>query len=137
MAKPVRGRYVAGQEKKPNLLFLIFKGVALGFAITFLALLLVALGNAATDSLVLDRHMSFVSVAIAVASVFIGGAYVGQKAPSRGWLLGGATGLAYVVISVLIGAKVSTESFILWIVAAKLLAGIVLGMIGGLTGTNL
>ena len=119
MAKPFR--YSAQPMKSPGFTVVIFKGVVISLAVSFICILLLAFISLSSENLLVENYIRYLMVAATMLSIFIGGVYAAKRTKSAGLLVGLAVGLVYVLISLAIGMIISTEPLTVLAVANKFL----------------
>lgn len=110
-------------------------GVIATFLLTVLAAAVLAIGVYLTD--LTEAHVSGILYYLGLVAVAVGGAVASRRAGSFGWLHGGLSGLAYVLLSIILGAILFPGSQVFMEAAGKLIMGTVSGIIGGVAGINL
>lgn len=116
---------------------LIVKGVFVSIITSLVCTLFLSLVSLVTENTYIDNYMQYVMVGVTMVSIFIGSVYATQKASSRGMVIGIMIGFIYVLISVGIGMEMSQESISPFVLANKVMAGIAVGILGGIVGVNL
>lgn len=84
-----------------------------------------------------EAHVSGLLYYLGLASVAAGGAVAARRARGRGLIHGGLTGLAYVLISLLVGAVLFPGSLVAAAMTRKVLTALVAGAAGGIIGLNI
>jgi putative membrane protein (TIGR04086 family) len=123
--------------KGPGTAMLIGKGVFVSIITSLVCTFFLSVISLVTENTYIDNYMQYVMVGVTMISIFIGSVYATQQAESRGLIIGVLIGLIYVLISVGIGMEISQESISLLVLANKFMAGIAVGILGGLIGVNL
>ena len=137
MSKYVRRTRFNTTPQGPGMASLIVKGVFVSIITSLVCTLFLSLVSLVTENTYIDNYMQYVMVGVTMVSIFIGSVYATQKASSRGMVIGIMIGFIYVLISVGIGMEMSQESISPFVLANKLLAGIAVGILGGIVGVNL
>ena len=123
--------------KGPGTAILIGKGVFVSIITSLVCTFFLSLISLVTENTYIDNYMQYVMVGVTLVSIFIGSVYATQQAESKGLIIGILIGLIYVLISVGIGMEISRESISLLVLANKFMAGVAVGILGGLVGVNL
>jgi putative membrane protein (TIGR04086 family) len=123
--------------KGPGTAMLIGKGVFVSIITSLVCTFFLSVISLVTENTYIDNYMQYVMVGVTMVSIFIGSVYATQQAESKGLIIGILIGLIYVLISVGIGMEISKESISLLVLANKFIAGIAVGILGGLIGVNL
>ncbi len=113
---------------------ILFKGLLLTVALSFLLLLLTTL-----IFYFLPLSESFVPYFVygfALISILAGSIYIGKRVEKKGWLKGGAVGLAYVFILFILGVSFFPDMGFGINIFTKLFIGFAFGTIGGVLGIN-
>jgi len=137
VSKYVRRTRFNTTPQGPGMASLIVKGVFVSIITSLVCTLFLSLVSLVTENTYIDNYMQYVMVGVTMVSIFIGSVYATQKASSRGMVIGIMIGFIYVLISVGIGMEMSQESISPFVLANKLLAGIAVGILGGIVGVNL
>jgi putative membrane protein (TIGR04086 family) len=123
--------------KGPGTATLIGKGVFVSIIVSLVCTFFLSLISLVTENTYIDYYMQYVMVGVTIVSIFIGSVYATQQAESKGLIIGILIGLIYVLISVGIGMEISQESISPFVLVNKFMAGIAVGILGGLIGVNL
>lgn len=123
--------------KGPGTIILIGKGVFVSIIVSLVFTLFLSLISLVTENTYIDNYMQYVMVGVTMISIFIGSVYATQQAEAKGLIIGILIGLIYVLISIGIGMEISQQSIPLLVLANKFIAGIAVGILGGLVGVNL
>lgn len=110
-------------------------GVIATFALTVMVSAALAVAIYLTD--ITETHVSGILYYVGLLSVAVGGGVAARRASSRGWLHGGLAGLAYVVLSLVIGSLLFPGSAVLVDAGRKLVTAFVAGAVGGVVGVNI
>ncbi|GMA99612.1 TIGR04086 family membrane protein [Pelosinus sp. IPA-1] len=137
MSKYVRRTRFNTTPQGPGMASLIIKGVFVSIIASLVCTLFLSLISLVTENTYIDNYMQYVMVGVTMVSIFIGSVYATQKASSRGMVIGIMIGFIYVLISVGIGMEMSQESISPFVLANKVIAGIAVGILGGIVGVNL
>ncbi|AIF51903.1 TIGR04086 family membrane protein [Pelosinus sp. UFO1] len=137
MSKYVRRTRFNTTPQGPGMASLIVKGVFVSIITSLVCTLFLSLVSLVTENTYIDNYMQYVMVGVTMVSIFIGSVYATQKASSRGMVIGIMIGFIYVLISVGIGMEMSQESISPFVLANKVMAGIAVGILGGIVGVNL
>lgn len=138
MAKPMkRARVTVKQQEVIAIPLVILKGIMASLGTSIMLTTLLSIAALVVESTFVDRYLSYIMVAITMASIFVGSVYAAQKVGSKGLVIGAAVGALYVLISVGIGMEINQETISLLVLANKFAAGMAVGALGGLLGVNL
>ena len=116
---------------------LIFRGVLVSLIVSCVCTLFLSVISLVTDNTYVDDYIQYIMVGVTMISIFLGSAYAAKQASSKGLIIGLLIGIIYVSISVAIGMGISHEYVSLFLLANKFVAGIAVGILGGLVGVNL
>ena len=112
----------------------IIRGVLISVIISLLLLLICSLVLHLTS--VREKITPFLTCGIALLSVLYGSYHTGKQLGYRGWLHGGAVGVIYILLLLLVGI-LAGNSFTLGLnLFSKLFLGFVFGAAGGMWGVN-
>jgi len=113
----------------------IIKGILLAVLFSIVCILIFALVFKLAN---LDESViPVVNQIIKIVSILLGAGLVAKNAKEKGWLKGGITGLAYIIIGFLIFSLVDGKFNFNTILVSDSLLGIIVGAIGGMIGVNL
>ncbi len=132
-----RTRFHTKAPKVSGLLMVILRGVLVSFSFSLTCILVLAVISLLTENTYVDDYIQYIMVGVTMMSVFVGSVYAANRAASKGMLIGILIGMIYVVFSVVIGMEINQGSISLFLLANKLVAGIAVGILGGLVGVNL
>src|SRR5699024_571876 len=83
-----------------------------------------------------EPTLSWVTLAIGIVSLFIGGVVSGAKSKSKGWIIGGLTGLGFTLFTFLVQYLGYQQPF-LWEQSLHHIGFIIAAVIGGMIGFNI
>lgn len=132
-----RARQGLQSPRVPAGITALLTGVALSLVVSMVALVFLALVSLATDGLVVENCLRYITVGVTMVSIFIGAAYAAQRLGSAGLLVGMTVGLVYVLVSLLVGLEFTQDELSAFVLTSKFLAGIAAGGLGGMVGVNL
>ncbi len=113
----------------------ILTGVAVAYALSLTAAAL--MGLAMFRVRIPDPTVTLLMSVVSYLSMMGGGVVAGRRAGTLGWLHGGLTGLGYVAIALVLTGTLFHGITGLGSTAGRLVAGFVLGAVGGTVGVNL
>lgn len=116
---------------------LICKGVLVSFSFSFACILLLTISSVMTENTYVDDYIQYIMVGVMMLSIFIGSVFSAYYAKAKGMLIGICIGIIYIFFSVGIGMEINQGSISIFMLANKLMAGIAVGILGGLVGVNL
>lgn len=116
---------------------LICKGVLVSFSFSVVCILLLTVISGMTENTYVDDYIQYIMVGVMMLSIFFGSAFSAHYAQAKGMLIGLSIGIIYVFFSVGIGMEINQGSINVFVLANKLIAGIAVGILGGLVGVNL
>mgnify|MGYP003499551506 CR=1 FL=1 len=116
---------------------LIFKGVLVSFSFSIACVVLLAVISLVSENTYVDDYIQYIMVGVTMLSIFVGSAYAAHHAAAKGMIIGILIGVIYVVFSIGIGMEINGSTISLFMMANKLVAGIAVGILGGLVGVNL
>lgn len=132
-----RTRLHSKPPKVSGTAMLILRGVMTSFGFSFFCVLLLGMISSMTDNTYVDDYIQYIMVGVMMVSIFIGSVYAAHHAVAKGMIIGIVIGIVYVLFSVGIGMEMNEGSISLFVLANKLIAGIAVGILGGLVGVNL
>lgn len=112
----------------------VVAGVLAAFALTVLVSAILALAIYFAN--LTESTVSGLLYGVGLVTVAAGGAVAGRRAGTRGWLHGGLVGLAYVLLSLLIGSLLFSGPALWADLVGKLFTAFVAGSLGGIVGVN-
>lgn len=138
---PRMNRIMKSKEKPSetnNLPFLaILKGIIVGYAITFICFVSIALLLTHNEKFVIsDSKMVLFIIMITILSVIFAGYIASRSAASKGWMWGGLTGVIYVIGIMIIGTLASDQLDIQRNLFTTFITCIASGTLGGMLGIN-
>lgn len=110
------------------------RGAISGLLVTLLLLCLLAVTMLWVD--IDDRPARMIMDVMGGIGALVAGFVAGRRAEVRGLLHGGLAGLLFTLIVLLIGLAFFGAAFSLWAWLLRLIAGVVLGALGGVVGVN-
>lgn len=123
------------EDEDNNIYMVMLKALALCFVVSLILIILYALLLSITP--MSDASMSAVTQSIAIVSIILSSVYGARKTRKKGWVFGFVLGLIFTLllipISMIFGQMFSMDIY----VAAKILVGSAVGLIGGIIGVNL
>lgn len=120
-----------------HFILFIAKGSAISVVASLLFSVFLTIINLVTDLAVIERSMPYILLGTTVCSVFIGSAYAGRQAQSRGMLIGVGVAMAYVLVTAIFAMQISAETLDITAFVQKTAVITAIGAIGGIVGTNL
>lgn len=113
----------------------IIINVVMCFAFTLLSLLIFAVIITYTDFP--GKMVSPIVILLTVLSILLAGFLTAKRKNSKGWLIGAATGLVYMIILYIIGALIYNNVGFGANTLAMFALGVLSGSFGGILGINL
>lgn len=132
-----RTRFNTKSPKGSITAVLVGKGVFVSIVVSLVCTFFLSLVSLVTENTYIDSYMQYVMVGVTMLSIFLGSVYATHKAESKGLIIGILIGITYVLLSIGIGMEISQYSVSFFTLVNKLLAGIAVGILGGLLGVNL
>ncbi|MBC7340191.1 MAG: TIGR04086 family membrane protein [Firmicutes bacterium] len=112
----------------------LVRGAISGLLVTLLLLCLLAVTMLWVD--IDDRPARMIMDVMGGIGALVAGFVAGRRAEVRGLLHGGLAGLLFTLIVLFIGLAFFGAAFSLWAWLLRLIAGVVLGALGGVVGVN-
>lgn len=125
---------IANESKTPALGRCILN-IVIAYAVTVILVMLFALVLCYSD--IGEEWISRGAKLITVFSVALAGALCAKSGSSGGWLIGGVSGLIYMLVLYAVGYLVFGELRLDIDAALRLLYGTIAGIVGGIIGINL
>lgn len=122
-------------SKAIDFIWSLFKGIALAYTVTLGLILIVAIMLTYTS--LEEKTIPLLNTIIMVLSITVGAIYLTLKVGRKGWLNGGAIGILYYLILLLLNILFLKEYSINIYTTSKLVISLITGIIGGMIGINL
>jgi putative membrane protein (TIGR04086 family) len=109
---------------------------ATALALIFSVILLFVAALVLYFTAVSEKITPYVVFGISLVAILWSSSFAGRKIGARGWVNGGAVGILYVVIMLVIGLLVLDNFTFSWNFFTKIFLGFIFGAAGGMWGVN-
>lgn len=116
-----------------------WKYIALGVVLAFAAAFALSglVGLIIYQGWLTEAYSPLVMNVVSFLCLFVGGVYAGSRAGMRGWAHGGLAGVLYLGVVSALGLLLFDQLAPSWVLAQRLVLGLLLGAAGGTLGINI
>lgn len=122
---------------KPNLTYMPAVGMGLVLAVVFSLVIFVLASVLVSYTPVPETALPYITYITSILSIFLGSLFAITRVKYKGWMIGGATGILYVLFVLGLGLVLGGEAPLLTGLLLKLFIGFVFGAVSGIIGMNL
>jgi putative membrane protein (TIGR04086 family) len=138
LAKPdKRARLSTPAQSAAGAGSLISKGIFVSLSLSVFLIICLSLVTLLTEESFVESYIQYIMVAISITSIFVGSTYAAARSQSLGLFIGISIGIIYVLISIGLGMKFSSNTITLLVFLNKIITGMAVGAVGGVLGVNL